>query len=218
MEAEPRKARKLEIIERNKDSGPGLKEILGLRIKSLQERTKDLAQKTETDAMTGLLNRGGFMTRMQRLLGELSNSRRSGDVADRRAAIIAGDIDFFKKVNDTYGHQAGDEVLRRVAAALRDSVRASDLVARFGGEEFIIGVVDGDREQIRGIAENLRKSVEALQIDWAGKRIPVTMSFGVDEIDPKDDIEEVIARADVALYAAKNDGRNVVKFTESQEK
>lgn len=126
--------------------------------------------------------------------------------------VLLGDIDHFKSVNDTYGHQAGDEVLKRVAACFDKLVRRDDLVARFGGEEFVVLLRGARADQAPAIADRFRKSVACL--DLTGTTVPgVTVSFGAAAWDgsfPAPTREAIVEVADVALYEAKNAGRNRV--------
>lgn len=158
----------------------------------------------ETDALSGLLNRRGFS-----LLADdaFSLYRRY----ERPLAVLILDIDFFKTVNDTYGHAAGDAVIRSVGAALTKALRTSDKVARFGGEEFVVLVHEVDAGGIITVAQNLRRAIEALTIEHQDHRIAVTVSVGGAMARRSDeDVQEVIERADSALYRAKAAGRNRV--------
>ena len=119
------------------------------------------------------------------------------------------DIDHFKKINDGYGHQAGDEVLRHTAAILRECIRATDVAGRYGGEEFAVILVDTPTEGGRIFAERLRTTLEASSVPYQGQAIRCTISLGLAELgegvtEPKQWIE----RADQALYQAKRGGRN----------
>jgi len=161
-----------------------------------------LRRLAETDALSGLLNRRGFD-----LLGEdaLDQFKRYG----RGFAILLVDIDFFKKVNDTYGHAAGDEVIRAVGGVMTQSLRPGDRIGRFGGEEFIILLRDLGRDGIVTVAQKLRRHIEAMVVSHHGLEINVTASIGGAIIRESDrDIQDVIERADTALYEAKAAGRN----------
>ena len=121
-----------------------------------------------------------------------------------------GDIDYFKKVNDTYGHNAGDAVLTHVAEALKASVGLDDETVRWGGEEFILLLCGKDREQAREVAEEIRQKMMQEICHYEDREIRVTMSFGVEEIDTSLSVEENVRRADEKLYEAKKTGRNKV--------
>ena len=118
------------------------------------------------------------------------------------------DIDKFKNVNDTYGHQAGDRVLTVVAKLLSQQIRETDFVARFGGEEFVLLMPETPLDQARKVADNLRNSIEACEFHFKDQRVPVTISCGLAEFNDGDKAETVFDRADRALYKAKHSGRN----------
>ena len=169
-----------------------------------------MKQNSLTDQLTGLYNR--------RYLEEILDKLAASTIREESLlGILMIDIDHFKKVNDTFGHDAGDEVLAQLSKVLVNSVRDSDFVVRFGGEEFIIVLQNiKDEKGILMVAEKIRKSFEKLQISVSRKTINKTISIGV-SIFPKDTtkIWEAIKFSDLALYEAKNTGRNkVIKFNE----
>ncbi|MCR4938159.1 MAG: sensor domain-containing diguanylate cyclase [Lachnospiraceae bacterium] len=159
----------------------------------------------ERDRLTKVRNRIGFYHDF---------GVRYGNGIDRRGnaggSMIMCDIDHFKAVNDTYGHNAGDAVLRHVAAMLESNVRKDDVVYRWGGEEFIILLSDTDLDGAAATAEKVRAAIEASECVFEGTTINVTMSFGCGVIDPAHTAEENIAVADRRLYVAKESGRNRV--------
>ena len=158
----------------------------------------------QTDALSGLLNRRGFDLFAQDAMEQF---RRQG----RNFAILMADIDFFKKVNDTYGHAAGDEAIRVIARTLTQSLRGTDKVARFGGEEFVILIREIGHEGVQSVAQNLRRAVEAQEIACGDQRLSVTISIGGAVSAATDrDVQDVIERSDTALYEAKRTGRNRV--------
>jgi len=126
----------------------------------------------------------------------------------KQFCIVMTDIDHFKHFNDTYGHRVGDLVLRKVSDVLKDSVRSSDVVARYGGEEMIVLLRGADLEGGLSVAEDLRKKVENQKITDTKNTYKVTISLGVASFDPNDNEEKIIQRADEGLYKAKNSGRN----------
>lgn len=164
-----------------------------------------------TDSLTGVYNRR-YLDR--RLLEEIARARRQR----YPIAFMYIDIDHFKRVNDTVGHQGGDEVLREVAARIKDELRLSDALARFGGEEFVVLLIDADLDSAAFVAERIRASVVGTMINLAHEvQLSVTVSIGVACLDP--DLaagepelvaRELISRADGALYQAKAGGRNRV--------
>ena len=130
--------------------------------------------------------------------------------ADGTASIIMCDIDFFKKVNDTYGHNAGDAVLQRIAAVLQEHVASEDEAVRWGGEEFILMCMDCPLVKAQEIAEHIREIVEHMSIEFEEHHIAVTMSFGVYQLDGDQTMDQNVKQADERLYQAKTTGRNRV--------
>lgn len=152
------------------------------------------------DALTGLFNRQAMDAFLQR-----SASLKPGGV------LALCDIDHFKRVNDTYGHQTGDDVLRIVAQNLMSHLRGSDSAYRYGGEEFLIHLHSVDIPTARQICERLRESVDELSIPIGhGRHIGVTISFGLAALTLGEFTKQTVAKADAALYLAKNTGRNKV--------
>lgn len=171
-------------------------ELLALRKAEFARRLAD------TDELTGLANRRAVMNWLDRKIA----GRRTGD---SQVSLIMFDIDHFKAVNDVHGHQAGDEVLKRVARIARSVAREDDLVGRMGGEEFVIGMADASPFVARTVAERLRREIAA--DSGADDVPPVTVSIGYSSCGISDTTLALFARADTALYAAKRDGRNRVK-------
>jgi diguanylate cyclase (GGDEF)-like protein len=123
--------------------------------------------------------------------------------------LIMLDIDHFKRVNDSHGHQAGDEVIRMVARSVAETKRLTDVAARYGGEEFAVLLLDTDRTGGRRFAERLRGDIEARSVQHCGREIRCTVSLGLAEFDAGlQDSDAWVARADTALYRAKAEGRN----------
>jgi diguanylate cyclase (GGDEF)-like protein/PAS domain S-box-containing protein len=168
--------------------------------------TQELIDAALTDPLTGLHNRRGLEGRSEAL------HFRPGGATITQVWIMV-DIDHFKRVNDTYGHEAGDEVLKAVAEALRSTARVADIVARFGGEEFVLVLPDTSAEMAARIAERLRLAIEALSTDVDGQVISVTASFGVAQRAAQESQLEVLERADAALFSSKKDGRNRVTMS-----
>lgn len=171
---------------------------------SLALENNRLYEISVSDGLTNLYNRRYLE---QRLSKELSYARRFR----KPLTVVMTDIDFFKKVNDTYGHQAGDQALRKVSEILGEELRDYDVLARYGGEEFAIMLLATPRSKGASTAERLRQAVEQSEILYRGQRIPVTLSMGVAAF-PEDaaDADALIGLADKALYQAKERGRNQV--------
>jgi len=175
--------------------------------KNYQATLENLAA---TDYLTGLMNRGAFFKAAER---EIDRARRFG----HSSGLILLDIDYFKRVNDKYGHPAGDEVLRQLAETSRGLLREQDLIGRLGGEEFAILLVQPPANKLHDIAERLRAAIDELIVEHQGERISITASLGIAETgDTTDNLERLIATADELLYTAKREGRNRVCATESQ--
>lgn len=166
---------------------------------------EDARRNARTDPLTGLSNRRGFDERFSTVIQE--TDRYGG-----AAALILVDVDHFKRVNDTYGHEAGDQVLVAVANALADGRRTVDTTARLGGEELAVLLPQTDAMGAREVAERMRKRIEALVVRTQTGEVRVTASFGVAEyVTRSGQPEAVVERSDQALYAAKRNGRNRVE-------
>ncbi|RMF15181.1 MAG: GGDEF domain-containing protein [Candidatus Dadabacteria bacterium] len=177
--------------------------------------TEQLRQMATRDALTGLNNR---RVANEHFEAERRRALRTG----KPLAAILFDVDHFKRVNDTWGHDVGDDVLRNVARVLRESVRETDLPARYGGEEFFVVLPETDIDGARRLAERIRKRLEKSRVPLKnGKFLQVTASFGVAVFDPSLNPEEgltgVAKRADLALYAAKEGGRNQVRIADDAD-
>ena len=181
----------------------------------IARKIKTLETQAEVDPLTGLLNRRGFEVIVHKTYESSPGRDISRDPKSPKVVMV--DIDFFKKVNDAYGHAAGDEVIRQVAAHLKDNIRENDTVARIGGEEFVLILNDVPRGSARELAESLRARISELDIKWEGKRIPVTISLGVAD-DAAGALEEAMKAADEALYAAKKAGRDRVSYSSLKAK
>lgn len=170
------------------------------------ELTRVMREEAETDYLTKVPNRRSFMARLSVAL------ERARADPERSFAVLAIDLDLFKKINDRLGHDAGDAVLVHVADILATSVRIDDTAARAGGEEFYVLLSDTGPTGAASFAERLRAQIEEHPVRFSGNDIAVTASIGVSLVDPADsDEHEVLKRADVALYEAKASGRNAVK-------
>ena len=157
----------------------------------------------ERDALTGLANRRAFDTQ---LLAEWARWERQ----QRAFSLLLFDIDHFKRINDQHGHDAGDEILRAVAAALLRALRGRDFAARYGGEEFAVLLADAGLKAASEVAERVRAHIEAMNAGYAGKHIPVTISGGVASASEHLSPGDMVRTADRLLYKAKTEGRNRV--------
>lgn len=176
--------------------------------RELSADVERLRHLSETDPLTGLLNRRAFLSNAERLV---AFARRYG----RDLAVVVADIDHFKRVNDTYGHAAGDAVIKEVARRLQGNARDSDLVARFGGEEFVVLLMESDVTAAAAYAERVRAAIQGGAVALEdGRSIALTLSLGCTILHAGDrDVQDVVDRADGALYAAKTSGRNRVRVT-----
>ena len=177
---------------------------IGERIIRLEHRILQLAT---IDSLTGVLNRRAFMERMEE---EINRAVRESSPL----SLLLADIDYFKKINDNYGHQAGDLVLQEFSNQLTLSSRPYDFVGRYGGEEFVVCLPGADKSKSRAVAERVRKKVEEMKIMLpdGSQSIRITASFGAASLslESKEDADSLIKRADEAMYTAKREGRNRV--------
>jgi diguanylate cyclase (GGDEF)-like protein len=178
----------------------------GLTWLALSIHRRDLHRMAQTDSLTGLLNRRAFEEILAR---ELLRAKRTA----KSLSVLLLDIDRFKQVNDEWGHQAGDEVIRRVGEALRSHMRPADALSRFGGEEFVILLRDASVEQSEEIASRLRKDIAGLT--GLPGSVQVTVSIGVAASHTDDAPAELLRRCDEALYRSKRAGRDRVTVDQS---
>lgn len=180
---------------------------LNIALQELEEANKELQEKNTLDELTGLYNRRFYD---QKILAEYRRSRRNLTPL----SLVVIDIDHFKKVNDSYGHLAGDECLVAVSACLKLCLRrSSDIIFRYGGEEFCIILPETDSKGALALAEELRENIERCEINYHGITINLTISCGTSTYLQQKNVqpEQLFAAADQALYQAKNNGRNQVK-------
>ncbi|MBL3555894.1 MULTISPECIES: GGDEF domain-containing protein [Marinobacter] len=167
----------------------------------LMELARAHEHAARTDELTGLSNRRDMQHRLNE---EYSRYRRSG----HHFSVALIDLDLFKHINDEYGHDAGDEVLRRFSGLMQTVIRQTDVAARWGGEEFLILLPDTSLLQALTLAERLRSEVANAEFAFAGKRLPITISAGICSIAKASSVNELLKQADIHLYNAKEDGRN----------
>jgi len=165
------------------------------------------------DELTGVANRRSIIAALDRDVSRAIRTREP-------LAVMMVDIDFFKHVNDTHGHLAGDQVLRSVVDVIRSRIRAQDIVGRYGGEEFLMVLCDTTAQGARQLAEQLRGAVQASSCAWGTQRLEVTVSVGVfgGRLEPGDSWDQLIHAADSALYRAKQGGRNRVEVAPALER
>ena len=178
----------------------GVLVLVALALRGYQKRLEHLAA---SDPLTGLANRRGFWLLA---LQSCATARR----LQQPQALLMLDLDHFKTLNDTHGHQAGDIVLQGFADFLRSTLRESDVLCRFGGEEFLLLLRDSDLAQAACIAEKLRAELALQHFFYEDKALQLTASIGVTELIEPNDLQAALSRADKALYQAKNNGRNCV--------
>lgn len=169
----------------------------------LRRKAKELEHLSKTDPLTALYNRRYIIEKMEE---ERSRFRRYG----KKFSLIIVDIDFFKRVNDAWGHDCGDYVLVETAKQLKSLLREQDCLARWGGEEFLILLPETDADGAEVLAERLRQSIEEKTFEYRKKRVAITLTMGVCEYAENISVDEAIRKADNALYEGKNRGRNCV--------
>ena len=184
-------------------------EALEQYIRRLREEVESYESMAFTDPLTGLYNRRMFLELARKKFNEAKRYHEP-------FSVVMLDIDHFKKINDTYGHDVGDIALKFLADILKKNIRGSDIVARWGGEEFIILLPKTNLENAFRVAEKIRKLVEMSEIKLpTGQRLKFTVSLGISTYHGHEDLEELIKEADIALYAAKRKGRNRVEVYKS---
>jgi diguanylate cyclase (GGDEF)-like protein len=168
----------------------------------IQYRNLELVRQAARDSLTGMLNRRSLLAEFER---ELARVRRGGTML----SVAMFDLDHFKRLNDAHGHQAGDEVLRSVAASMQSSIRQPDILGRYGGEEFALVMPDTDADMAMRVAERIRIAVQMSVVEWKSERLSITISGGVAAFAANGvTAEALIAASDAALYDAKRAGRN----------
>ena len=184
----------------------------------LKERIKHLESQLGIDQLTGTSNRSVFENELEHFLkiirGETEEHRAPAERLTE-VSLIFVDLDHFKQINDTYGHPAGDEVLRRVSAFLMNSVRETDIVARVGGEEFVVLMPGADESVAARDADTFRMKISQMEFEKHPK-LRVTASFGVSSSKSSQSAKDLYEKADKALYEAKRAGRNQVVVAEKE--
>jgi diguanylate cyclase (GGDEF)-like protein len=170
-------------------------------LRALEETQQKLVDMAVTDILTGLPNRRSGLMRIEK---ELSRQQRTG----LPACCLLLDLDYFKKINDGFGHQTGDEVLVNFARIIEDSLRKHDIICRYGGEEFLILLPDSSLKAAIATAEKICAKTAESRLEFDGRPLQFTTSIGIAQMLPNETAKEMIARADQALYMAKHKGRN----------
>ena len=181
------------------------------KVKAMNEELASAKEKVLIDGLTQINNRKAFDNKMSNAF-----NRKSKEIDPFTLAMV--DIDYFKKINDEYGHTVGDDVLKTVAKTIKEAFRSNDFVSRYGGEEFAIIIKRIDMHYIQNICERLRASIESIDIKIDNNTIPISISIGVAFCNQSDTPKSLIDRADKALYLAKHSGRNTIKTEEDLSK
>lgn len=171
----------------------------------LEAALGELEHASRTDHLTGLANRRYMLSRLQE---EFARFARAG----RPFSLLVGDVDHFKRINDTYGHDFGDQVLQTLSQLMKGNLRTQDLVSRWGGEEFLVLLPESDEEGALLVAERLRRHIEQLSFPATPSLHGVTITFGGTTARPGQSLEALIQEADEKLYEGKRAGRNCVRW------
>lgn len=202
-----------EVIEEKHQSDSKKIEELSITVKSLDEELSEVKEEAQFDGLTRLYNRKAFDSRIVEKIER-------GKIRGATFTLALIDIDYFKRINDTFGHAAGDEVLRNLSAFLKDYLEKGDFIARYGGEEFAVILDEGNRVLVQKLLEGMREGISKQKFNvrhgesasgmTGDEMIPVTVSVGIAFCKWHDTVETLIKRADKALYSAKKAGRNMV--------
>lgn len=187
-----------------------MRKEIEIKNRFLEEANAQLKEYATLDPLTKLYNRREVMERIQY---EANRFERT----EKAFSVIIADIDFFKQVNDTYGHQFGDFVLQKLSDLFLQTLRKQDSAARWGGEEFLMLLPDTEADGAFVLAETLRKKIMKMLFEKDENHVNITMTFGVSTFTDKESIEEVINKADQALYEGKASGRNQTRIWEPKE-
>lgn len=177
------------------------------RIEELEAEIERLKQEARYDTATGILNKNGFEKEVESRFVEQLNQHEGHDQRERQPEplnVVFADLNGFKPINDEYGHEAGDRMLTAVAQNLESELRASDVVARIGGDEFLVAFT-GDKKARESVRYKVKHAIENAEIDAAGEQLSVGASVGAATHEPGEDITETIQRADEEMYSEKKE-------------
>ncbi|HEY3426975.1 MAG TPA: diguanylate cyclase [Negativicutes bacterium] len=178
-------------------------QLITVKNQMLKEMMEQLEYAAKVDALTGLFNRRYAVEKIEEEVARQQRNQKS-------FSFLMADIDFFKKVNDTYGHDGGDHVLKAISQMMQQTIREQDWLARWGGEEFLMLLPESDLAEAMLVAERIRQKIEENVIDYQKMKIAVTITLGVATYDGTEPVEQIIKKADNALYDGKASGRNCV--------
>jgi two-component system, cell cycle response regulator len=178
-------------------------EMIKMKNLELEEFNKKLDFVSRTDPLTGLYNRRHIMEKIQEEAVRFKRNKKS-------FSLLIADVDFFKSINDTYGHAFGDYVLKTISKNMRETAREQDTVARWGGEEFLLLLPETEAEGASILAERMRKKIAEIPFQCDAVKLTITMTFGVAAMHEHGAVDDVIKRADNALYDGKKKGKNRV--------
>jgi diguanylate cyclase (GGDEF)-like protein len=184
-----------------------------MKSKSLFKKIKKLEFLAYFDELTKVYNRRGFLKEVEKIFKAVIYKRK--DIERRTGykipfSIIFLDIDNFKMFNDYFGHKMGDLVLQKVAKVLKENLRDSDVIGRWGGEEFVVALIGCDLKSAQKVAEELRKKIEKIFVKYKKERVNITASLGVVSYSNEKTLSDLIHKADKAMYKAKEQGKNMV--------
>ena len=191
--------------------------VISLQLNKYEEDNKRQKEKLKQlvllDELTQIFNRRAFFEIATKLLKQANRE-------NKKISVLMLDIDFFKKINDTYGHEAGDEVLKKVTCIIQKTIRENDIFARLGGEEFVILLYDVDIFDTKNIASKILEAIRKHKIIYKSNKIKITMSIGIyciDTLNTNDNIKEFLLKSDQALYEAKNTGKDKYVFYKEEK-
>lgn len=210
----------MEVLEVEEQAGAGRIQVMLFKNKKLEKRVAELEAEIDDlklnlihDYLTGAKTRAFFQTEVGMYLKALekggARSQRRENFGFKNLSLLFIDIDKFKSINDTYGHEVGDEVLQSVAHAIEANLRAEDTLARWGGEEFVICLLGATEENAKHKADELREKVSQLKFEKPSD-LQVTISVGVASSEEGVELNTLVERGDIAMYEAKKTGRNKV--------